>query len=146
MSTVQKADPALRRKAMLIVVSGIVVGTLLIIVFERFQGPFLEWLLSEPENLEYRLGLFCFFSAVFGSAPLFAFAVYMWSFGDRVMHARRFPLPGHRVVRDTPILEAQAAIERGRVFKIMAISLGLAGVILCYAFWWLASALAMNAG
>ena len=141
MSTVQKSDPALLRKAIMIVVVGIIVGSLLIICFERFQGPFLNWLLSEPEKIEYRLGLFCFFYAVFGSAPLFAFSVYLWSFGDRVMRVQRFPLPGHGVIRDTSILKAQEAVARGRIFKIMAISLGAVGVMLCYAFWWLASTL-----
>ena len=144
MSALQKADPAARRKALLIVVVGTVVGPLLILGFERYRTPFLNWLLSEPEKLEYRMGLFCFFAAVFGSAPLFAFSVYLWSLGGRVMHAQRFPLPWHRVVRDTPIIYGKAAIVRGRIYKIMAISLGAVGVMLSYAFWKLVSMLARS--
>lgn len=144
MSTVQKADPAVRRKAILIAIVGTVVGTLLIIGLERGRTPFLNWLLSEAENLPYKLGLFYCLAAFFGSAPLFAFAVYLWSLGDRVMSARRFPLPGHPVIRDTPILEGQVALARGRIFKIMAISLGIIGIMLCYVFWVLTSTLARS--
>jgi hypothetical protein len=58
MRTVQKADPVMGLRAMLIVVVGTEVGTLLIIGFERYRMPFFNWLLSEPERLECRLGLF----------------------------------------------------------------------------------------
>ena len=135
MSKIQKADPGARRKALLIVGLGIMIGALLIIGFERFRTPLLNWLLSKPEKLLYRVGLFCFFSSVLGSAPLFGFSVYLWSLGGRVTRFKRFPLPGHRVVRDTPILEGQAALARGRVFKIMAVLFGAAAVMLCYAIW-----------
>jgi hypothetical protein len=144
MSTVQKADAGARRKALLIVAFGTVVGALLIIGFDRYRMAFLDWLVSEPEELSYRLGLICFIGSVLGSVPVFAFAIYLWSLGRRVMRDQRFPLLGQRVVRDTLILEGQAALARGRIFRIMAVSLGVAGVVLCYAFWRLVAVLSKN--
>jgi hypothetical protein len=123
---------------------GAVVGVLLIIGFERWRMPFLDWLVSEPEKLSYRVGLFSIIASVLGSAPVFGFCIYLWSLGGRVMRDQRFPLPGQRVVRDTPILQGQAALARGRIFRIMAVSLGVAGVMLCYAFWRLVAVLAKN--
>jgi hypothetical protein len=113
MSKIQKDDSGARHKALLIVVLGIMMGDLLIIGFERFRTPLLNWLLSKPEKLFYRVGLFCFFASVLGAAPLFGFSVYLWSLEGRVIRFKRFPPPRHRVVRDTPILEGQAVSHAG---------------------------------
>ena len=80
-------------------------------------------------------------TAGFGAIPLFAFSVYLWSLGCKVLNYQRFPLPGQRVIRDTPILEGQAALTRGRVLKTLAVFLAVAGVMLCFVFWWLISIL-----
>lgn len=138
MTSVQKADPIARRRAMLLVVTGAFVGSALIVGFERCRAPLLEWLLSEPEELGHRLRLLFACAAVFTSAPLIAFGVYLWSLGARVIRAQRFPLPGQRVIRDTPILERQAAIARGRGLKVVAVLLCVAAIVLCSMFWRLA--------
>ena len=31
-------------------------------------------------------------------------AAYLWSLGAKVLRAREFPPPGHRVIRDTPVI------------------------------------------
>jgi hypothetical protein len=63
-----------------------VVGVLLIIGFERCRMQFLDWLLSEPEKLSYRLGLFSIIASVLGSAPMFGLSIYLsvvsWRQGD----------------------------------------------------------------
>ena len=60
-----------------------------------------------------------FLSAVVLSAPLVAFAVYLWSLGAKVLRARQFPPPGYRVIRDTPVIGGQAAVLRGRGSKFL---------------------------
>jgi hypothetical protein len=146
MSKVQKAEPGARRKALLLVGLGTLTGALLISGFELCRRSILNWLLSEPEKLSYRAGLLCFFTSVMGSAPLFGVSAYLWSLGGRMIRIQRFPLPGHRVVRETPILEGRAALARGRVFKIMAVLFGVAGGMLCYAFWRLIAIFVKNSG
>ena len=102
MTEVRRADPAARRQAVVLVVLGAVVGALLILGFERYRTPLRDWLLSEPGELGYRVRLVFFLSAAVLSAPLVAFAVYLWSLGAKVLRARQFPPPGYRVIRDTP--------------------------------------------
>ena len=100
MTEVRRADPAARRQAVVLVVLGAVVGALLILGFERYRTPLRDWLLSEPGELGYRVRLVFFLSAAVLSAPLVAFAVYLWSLGAKVLRARQFPPPGYRVIRD----------------------------------------------
>ena len=145
MTEVQRADPAARRQVVLFIVVGALVGALLIIGFERYRSPLRDWLLSEPEQLAHRLRLLFLLSAVSVSAPLFGFATHLWSVSGRVLRAQQFPPPGHRVIRDTPILRGHAAISRGRTLKVLAVCLGVACALLWLLFWRLASVLSKGA-
>ena len=84
MIEVRRADPAARRFTVLLVIVGVLVATLLIVGFERYRTLLRDWLLSEPEELGYRVRLVFFLSAAVLSAPLVAFAVYLWSLGAKV--------------------------------------------------------------
>jgi hypothetical protein len=139
MAAIQKADPAARRKALVIILIGVIAGAFLIFGFQRCRTVLIDWLLSDQEQLAYRIRLFCFFIAVAGSVPLFAYSAYLWSYGCKVMRAQRFPLSSDRVVRDTPILEGKPAIYRGRVIKVLAALLAVFGVILFVALWRISS-------
>jgi hypothetical protein len=130
MTEVRRADPAARRLTVLLVIVGVLVATLLIVGFERYRTLLHDWLLSEPGELGYRVRLVFFLSAAVLSAPLVAFAVYLWSLGAKVLRARQFPPPGYRVIRDTPVIGGQAAVLRGRGLKVLAVCLGVASVLL----------------
>lgn len=82
-----------------------------------------------------------FFLAAALSAPLLAFAAYLWSLGSKVLWAREFPPPGSRVIRDTSVIAGKAAVLRGRALRALALGLGLASGILCLLLWQLAQAL-----
>ena len=141
MTDVQRADSATRRKTITIVIISAIVGSLLIVVFETYRAQLYEWLLSDHEKSAHRLRILIILTAGFGAITLFAFSVYLWSFGCKVSNYQRCPLPGQRVIRDTPILEEQAALTRGSVIKTLAVFLAVAGVMLCFVFWWLISML-----
>jgi len=130
MTEVRRADPAARRQAVRFVILGALVGTVLIVGFERYRTPVHDWLLSKPEELAHRVKLVFLLSAVVLSAPLLTFAVYLWSLGANVLRARQFPPPGYRVMRDTPVIGGRAAVSRGRAFKLLALCLGIASVLL----------------
>ena len=132
----QKANSASRRKAISIVIAAALIGSLIIFFFEKQSDPLLNWFFSDSSQLVPRLKLFCTIVAIFGALLLIAFAVNLWFLGDRVIGARRFPLEGQKVVRDTPILEGRAAMARGRVYKILAGFFGLTAFALCFVFWW----------
>lgn len=134
MTEVRRADPAARRLTVLLVIVGVLVATLLIVGFERYRTLLRDWLLSEPGELGYRVRLVFFLSAAVLSAPLVAFAVYLWSLGAKVLRVRQFPPPGYRVIRDTPVIGGQAAVLRGRSLKVLAVCLGVASAVLCLLF------------
>jgi hypothetical protein len=138
MTEVRRADPAARRQAVRFLILGALVGTVLIVGFERYRTPVHDWLLSKPEELAHRVKLVFLLSAVVLSAPLLAFAVYLWSLGANVLRARQFPPPGYRVMRDTPVIGGRAAVSRGRAFKLLALCLGIASVLLWLLLWRLA--------
>ena len=122
MTEVRRADRAARRLAVVLVIVGVLAATLLIVGFERYGTPLRDWLLSGPGELGYRVRLL---SAAVLSAPLVAFAVYLWSLGAKVLRARQFPPPGYRVIRETPVIGGQAAVLRGRGLKVLAVCLGV---------------------
>jgi len=131
MAEIQKADPAARRQAVPLIVIGALSGALLMAAVERYRLPLHDWLLSDPERFTQRLGLVSHLAAAALALPIIGFALYLWSFGARVMRARRFPPPGQRVIRDTPVLEGASGLARGRRLKFLAACLGAAGA----AFW-----------
>jgi hypothetical protein len=126
-------------------VLGAVVGTVLIVGFERYRTPLRDWLLAEPQAIANRVKLVFLLSAVVLSAPLLGFAVYLWSLGAKVLRAQQFPPPGYRVIRDTPLIRGQTAVSRGRSFKVLALCLGIASVLLWLLLWRLAWGLSEGA-
>lgn len=137
MANVQKADPVARRKAIIIFIISALGGSLLILIFESYRAPIYDWLLSDDGDLAHRLRILIMLAAAFGALAPLAFSMYLWAFGCKVSNYRRFPLPGQKVIRDTPILERQAAMTRGSVLKISAVCLAVTGVMLCFVFGWL---------
>ena len=89
MTDVRRADPAARRQAVLFLVVGAFVGTLLIVAFERYRIPLRDWVLAEPGATAQRVRLVFLLLAPLLLAPLLAFATYLWSLGGRVLGAAR---------------------------------------------------------
>ena len=135
MVEIRRADPAARRHTVLFVVLGALAGTLLLFGFEHYRIPLRDWVLSEPEKLAHRLKLVFLVSVAVLSAPLVAFAVYLWSLGAKVLRVEQFPPPGYRVIRDTPVIGGQAAMSRGRGLQMLALCLGAASALLCLLLW-----------
>lgn len=135
MTDIQRADPAARRKAIIIIIVSGIVGSLLILAFESYQARLYDWILSDHGRSAHRLKILIILAAAFGAIPLFSLSIYLWSLGCKVSNSQRFPLPGQRVIRDTPILDGQATMTRVRVLKTLAVLLAGAGVMLCFVFW-----------
>ena len=70
MTEVRRPDPAVRRLAVLLVIVGVLVATLLIVGFKRYGTGLRDWLLSEPGELGYRVRLVFFLSAAVLTALL----------------------------------------------------------------------------
>jgi hypothetical protein len=145
MTVIQKADAGARRRAVMLVAAGGVVFLLLLAALERYRLPLHDWLLSDPERFLQRLVLVSRIAAAALALPMSAFALYLWAFGARVMRAGRFPPPGQRVIRDTPVLEGREARARGRALKVLAVFLGLAGAMFWLMLWRFAGVLGAHA-
>ncbi|MGH7388893.1 MAG: hypothetical protein ACREM3_05475 [Candidatus Rokuibacteriota bacterium] len=139
MTDVRRADHAARRRAVLLLVVAALVGALLIVAFERYRIPLRDWILAEPGASAPRVKLVFLLLAALLLAPLLAFAAYLWSLGGKVLRAREFPLPGQRVVRDTPVVTGAAALSRGRQLRMLALGCGIACVALGLLLWRVAS-------
>jgi hypothetical protein len=131
--TVQRADPGARRQALILIGAAALLGTLLLLGFERYGESLRDWVLSDPEQSRSRLRLLFILFAAGASAPLLAFGGYLWVLGHKIVRAKQFPPPGQRVVRDTEVVEGEAATARGRALKVFAVVL----CAFCIMFWML---------
>src|SRR5262245_46588670 len=132
---IQKADPGARRRALLVLACAAAIGSLLIAGFEYFKGPFQEWLTSDPAETAFRVRWAVCASTFLLVAPLVCAAVYFWRYGAKVLRAQRFPPPGVRVIRDTPVVSGTGALARGYAIQIVAVCQGAGAVALCLLLW-----------
>jgi hypothetical protein len=117
----------------------VLVGGLVIVLWERYRIPLRDWILAEPEELAERLGMIIALLAIVSVAPLIGFAGYLWSLGARTLRAREFPPPGLRVIRDTRIITGDGAASRGRQLKLLAGGFLVAALVLGFLLWRLAA-------
>jgi hypothetical protein len=136
MPEIQKADLNARRKAILIVLVGAVIGSALVMTVQLNRSRIGTWLfahrgyfLEHPEVV----ALF-FFVLMF---PVLASAAYQWRFAARTIAARRFPPPGAQVVRNTTVLSGETAVTRGRLLQALAGILALIGLLMPAAIWYI---------
>jgi hypothetical protein len=111
---VQKADHKARRLALVFILIGMIVGALLILAVEQYQGTIRDRILSEPTGASDRIRLAFLVSAALLSTPLLLFAAYCWTLGAKVRRAQRFPPPNVRVIRDTSVVYGYDAVFRAR--------------------------------
>lgn len=126
-----RADPALRRKALLILVGGALAGTAVI----GFGLPALQAWATE-QIAAGRLGirrLICFGMGpviVALASGVIASGLNMIHIGRRVLAAERFPPPGLRVLRDTPVIDGPRAVFLGRSQTFIGAMLLVCAVVL----------------
>jgi hypothetical protein len=136
---IRRADPAARRNALLLILIGALIGSSLIVAFERYRAAVQEWLVAEPAEVSQRLQLTLALGGAALLLPLLAVSVYLWRFGARVVSAGQFPPPDVKVVRDTQIAVGRAAALRGRGLQALAVGLAVAAIVLCGMLWRLAA-------
>lgn len=107
---IQRADPRLRKQALLWILAILVAGLLAL----RYIA-----LRPTPETLPLWIGGSVGLSAV----VIAAFAVYLWRLGVRIKASLRFPPPGLRVIRDTVIMDGADARRRGILLQVLAVVL-----------------------
>jgi hypothetical protein len=114
---------------------------LLIAGFEWYRPALSAWVAADPASMQQRARLILALLGVLAAAPLVAFAIYLWSFGAKIIRAQEFPPPGLRVVRDTPVVAGARAVLRGKILKAVAIGCGCIAVVVGCVLWQLGAAL-----
>lgn len=140
---IEPADAPTRRRAIGIVAVGAVVGGFLIWTMEHWLAPIHGWVRADPSQ---RLWVVLLVLALLMAVPMLGVGAYLWRLGARVVAARRFPLPRHRVVHDTVIVEGPAAVTRGRWLKVLGLGLALAAAALGFMIWRLAALFSPGVG
>jgi hypothetical protein len=137
-AAVRSADPATRRRALLWILLGALIGSSLIVAFGRYETAVQEWLVAEPAEVPQRLRLTLVVGGAAVVLPLLAVSVYAWLMGTRTIRSGQFPPPDVTVRRDTPVAEGRAAAARGRGLQALAVVLVVAAAALCLLLWRLA--------
>jgi hypothetical protein len=134
MAQMQPADPAARRKAIVIVVVATLIGLCAILAFEYYKQDIQLWL---EHNLLYLIQNPWLVSLVglLMAAPVIAASVYLLVLGQRTVRAQRFPPPHCAVSRPTPILEGRRAQRRGRLIQLLSLLILAAASAVPFAFW-----------
>jgi hypothetical protein len=122
MPEIQPADPVARRRALIAAVAIAAIGWAAFFVLQEWLAGFRG---GNPVETRRALEAALIWGSWAVCLPVAALATWLWLEGGRVRRAGRFPPPGARVIRDTPILHGDAARRRATAYRIIAILLGL---------------------
>lgn len=131
MTSVQPADPAARRRLVIVVLVVAAVGVAGHFALESWLGRLRE---EDPAQALPQLVAMLLWTAGATSVLLAVLAVHLFRLGGRVRSTGRFPPPGHAVVRATRVLEGDAARRRGALLG----GLGAVLLVVAVALFWAA--------
>ena len=122
MPEIQRADVATRRLALLAAGAVAVAGWAAYFVLQ-------DWLaglhIADPVETRHALEDAMLWGSWAACIPVALLAIWMWLHGGRISRAGRYPAPGSKVIRDTPVLHGDAARLRGVGMRVLAVFLGL---------------------
>ncbi|MCX4187290.1 hypothetical protein [Methylophaga sp. OBS4] len=136
MNQIQKADPKARRKAIMTLLGGVLIGTALFFVLEYFIGNINLWLQSHAEFLlSHTYVVFLVMSVLV--LPVLLMAAYLIRFANKIIKTRCFPPPNTPVTRDVVILQGKMAVRRGRLIQILSWIILLAACAVPVTVWYI---------
>jgi len=122
---IQRADVATRRRALLAAAAVALAGWAAFFVLQ-------DWLAglhsADPVETRHALEDAMLWGSWAACIPVALLAIWMWLHGGRIARAGRYPAPGSKVIRDTPVLHGDAARLRGIGLRVLAVFLGLLSV------------------
>lgn len=126
---IQRADPAARRLALIGVVAMAGLGLIPIIWLQGVLDTISELRRTDPVEATRRMLGVTRLLAAATAVTCFVIAIWLAQLSFRIRTAGRFPLPGARVVRDTPVLRGAAAGRQARIALMVALALLISGVL-----------------
>ncbi len=122
MNEVQKADPTLRRNALLILIAGMCLGAIPFLLLLEYQQSIELWLfyngeyfVKNPESIAVILFILIL--------PILVASIYFWMLADKIISTRRYPPAEQKVIKDTMIYTGDDAIKRGYLLKFLCVLL-----------------------
>jgi hypothetical protein len=125
---VLKADPAYRRRALLIYATCVPLALVLFLAARQWGLPMLVEHLRRSGDESLRLLKVIAIGSM--AIPLGA-CVYLFLLGRRIQVSAQVPAPGTKVIRDTPVVHGRGARRLGMV--IVALSIGAALAVIAAA-------------
>jgi hypothetical protein len=137
---IQPADPTARRVALAVVVVVAALGAAAVYAFTAGSDAVAAWLFEALSSQERRGRTLAGITTTL-LAPLLVVAAWFAWLGGQIVAAGRFPPPGQRVIRDTPILEGHNARVRGQLLRVIAAMLAGGALLIAVILWRLAAML-----
>lgn len=135
MPAIQKADPRVRRRAIVAALVVALLGSVFFLALDIYRPEYEAWVLARADWITAHPGVITLIVFA-GSLPIIVFALYMWRVGAETVRYERFPPPKQSVVRDTLVLSGDAAARRGRVMQATAVLLIGLCCLSALVFWW----------
>lgn len=136
MVDIQKADPQARRKAVLTLLAGALVGAGLFFLLEFFIGNANLWIESNAMLLIQHHYL-SFLIMLLLVSPIIWLCIYLIRFAEKVINTQRFPPPATPVIRDVRVLEGRQAVVRGRLVQALCWIIVLASALIPLLVWYI---------
>lgn len=134
MADIQRADSRSRKFAILALAGILFGGVVLSVQFESW----IEDVRSMPVAAARGSLTTAFsWSVGIGTIAISLAGCHFWWWGRRVRRTLRFPPPGAMVLRDTVILEGEAAASRGRLLQFLGVTLIFCAVAVVIGSWWI---------
>ena len=128
----QKADPNQRREALRYVLIAASAGVSIILIYRAL----FIWAASDEGLMVSRLAI-VIATLYLPALPALRMCRRLWALGSAVSSSQRFPPPGIKVVRDTPVVTGRSAVFRGAVLHSVSIITGILLVVTPPILWWL---------
>ena len=122
MPEIQRADVATRRRARFAAAAVAIAGWAALFVMQDWLA---ELHVADPVQTRHALEDAMLWGSWAACIPVALLAIWMWLHGGRIVRAERYPAPGSKVIRDTPVLHGDAARLRGTGLRVLAVFLGL---------------------
>lgn len=120
MPEIHRADPSARRRAIVTVLVIAGLGVCGHFALEAWLGRTVE---GDPAQARESLSSVLVWGTWIVALAIAAFGVQLWLVGGRVRRGQRFPLPGAKLLRDTPVRTGRAARMRGMLLRAIGVLL-----------------------
>jgi hypothetical protein len=123
---IEKADPAARRRGVIILVAGAALGAILIAASGGYRSQLTAWAERNPQRV---FDLLLPALGVTIALPGLAMTWYFWRLGTRVVREERFPPANSGWLRTTVVIRGSGARRQGRMLQVSAVLLAATIVI-----------------